>query len=281
MQTPLCRVADVLQPGTIVVDCRFDLANAAAGEQAFREGHIPGAIYWHLDQHLCGEMTGLNGRHPMPDRQAWQRFLQEQGIEPDSRVVVYDASGGCYAARAWWMLRWAGVTQSLLLDGGWQSWLAINGSVDVECSPLPSLRGKTITWPLKSALELMTVSELSGCLPSIQLVDARAPARFAGEVEPLDPVAGHIPGAVNRFYQDNLQEPTGRFKAPEDLRDAWDQLVQRTGNLPLVMQCGSGVTACHHVVAMLHAGLPAPALYAGSWSEWCADTQRPVAKGHV
>lgn len=278
MLASICSVNEVFESDTIVIDCRFDLSAPGQGEREYLQLHIKGARYWHLDQHLCGQKNGLNGRHPLPDLPQWRQFLQSQGIGPASRVVVYDASGGCYAARAWWMLHWAGVAKAYVLDGGWQAWLAAdrvveNGPSTAVVSPVAA------HWPELPGMPLMTVDQLSAALTQLQVVDARAAARYAGEVEPLDPVAGHIPGAFNRFYQHNLDSPTGMFLSADRLRADWHSLIQRAAGRPLVMQCGSGVTACHNVLAMAFAGFPPSALYAGSWSEWCADPERPVATG--
>jgi thiosulfate/3-mercaptopyruvate sulfurtransferase len=257
----------------IVLDCRFDLARPGAGAAAYADGHIPGAFYAHLDDHLAGAKTGRNGRHPLPDRATFAAWAGGLGIAPGVQVVAYDDQGGPYAARAWWLLRWLGHDAVAVLDGGWAAWRAAGGAIETA---LPVPPGNP-AYPMAAdpAMPTVEAAALLSQLGRVRLYDARAGERFRGEVEPLDPVAGHIPGATQRFFKDNLA-PDGRFKPAALLRDEF--AVWGEGG-PVVHQCGSGVTACHNLLAMVHAGLEPGALYPGSWSEWCADPARPVARG--
>ena len=256
----------------VVFDCRHNLSDPAQGRAQYALGHIPGAHFAHLDEDLSGAKTGRNGRHPLPDRASFAAWLAKHGVSETSQVVCYDAAGGMFAARLWWLCRWVGIDRVALLDGGWPAWLAADGS---SIAHIPAKRLTALS--LRPALvEVVTVDQVSENLHSrrFTLMDARAPERFSGEQEPLDPAAGHIPGAMNRFFKLNLQE-NGRFKSKPQLRSEFDA----SGNANWVMSCGSGVTGCHNVLALQLAGLGAAPLYAGSWSEWCSDPQRPVAKG--
>jgi thiosulfate/3-mercaptopyruvate sulfurtransferase len=257
----------------VLLDCGFDLADPAAGERAFAEGHLPGALYAHLDRDLSGAKTGGNGRHPLPERQALAARVGAWGIAPGVQVVCYDAQGMPYAARAWWLLRWLGHEAVAVLDGGRAAWTAAGGALGSELAmPRPSA-----PYPLLApAMPSVSAADLLAQLGRRPVLDARAGERFRGEVEPLDPVAGHIPGALNRFFRDNLQAD-GRYKPAAALRAEFAALHAAPADL--VHQCGSGVTACHNLLAMEHAGLAGSALYPGSWSEWCADPARPVARG--
>ena len=257
----------------VLLDCGFDLADTAAGERAYAEGHLPGAVYVHLDRHLSGNKTGRNGRHPLPDRQALAARAGAWGIAPGVQVVCYDAQGMPYAARAWWLLRWLGHEAVAVLDGGAAAWASAGGTLTREpATPQPQPPYP----PRPPGMPTVDAAELLARLGSRPVLDARAAERYRGEVEPLDPVAGHIPGAMNRFFKDNLQ-PDGRLQPAERLREAFAAL--HADPAQLVHQCGSGVTACHNLLAMEHAGLRGSALYPGSWSEWCADPARPVARG--
>lgn len=256
----------------VVLDCRSDLNRPEAGAEAFAAGHVPGAFHAHLERDLSGTKTGRNGRHPLPDRAALATWAGSLGIAPGVQVVAYDDQGGPYAARAWWLLRWLGHGAVAVLDGGWAAWCAAGGAVETA---IPAPPGGP-AYPIGAAPAMPTVDAdavLAG-LGRVRLLDARAGERFRGEVEPLDPVAGHVPGASHRFFKDNLQAD-GRFKPAERLRAEF----AAGGSAPVVHLCGSGVTACHNLLAMAHAGLDAGALYPGSWSEWCADPSRPVATG--
>lgn len=285
MSAPLIAAAELITalaeaPATradwLLLDCRFNLGNTAAGETAYAQGHLPGALYAHLDRDLSGPKTGANGRHPLPAPEALQQTLRGWGLTPATRVVAYDDTGGMFAARLWWLLRWAGHDGVQVLDGGWQAWLAAQGPVDVHAAArAPS--GFQIQprpdWVVCAA----DVQALLGQPARQVLIDARAADRFRGENETMDPVGGHIPGARNRFFQLNLQAD-GRFKPAAQLRDEFAALLGDTPAQAIVHQCGSGVTACHNLLAMAQAGLPDTRLYAGSWSEWCADPARPVER---
>jgi thiosulfate/3-mercaptopyruvate sulfurtransferase len=258
----------------ILIDTRFDLADTAAGERAWSEGHLPGASYLHLDRDLSGPKTGRNGRHPLPERSTFAQTLGRIGITPERQVVVLDAQGGMYAARAWWMLLWMGHAPVAVLDGGLAAWAEAGGRLTTEAPAASSAP----PYPTRPALvATLDADTLQAQLGRVHLIDARAGERFRGEVEPLDAQAGHIPGAHNRFFKDNLGAD-GRFKPAAQLRAEFDALLG-TQSGDTVHQCGSGVTACHNLLAMAHAGRPGSLLYAGSWSEWSADPARPVAKG--
>jgi thiosulfate/3-mercaptopyruvate sulfurtransferase len=260
---------------TVVLDCGFDLADPSAGDRAFRAGHVPGARYAHLDHDLSGPKSGTNGRHPLPAREGFAATAGRWGIAPGTLVVAYDAQGGPYAARAWWLLRWLGHAEVVVLDGGLAAWRAAGGAIEAGDPPAPAA-GPAYPAAAEPAMPVVTAEALARRLGRAGLVDARAPERFRGEVEPLDPVAGHIPGAANRFFKANL-DAEGRFLPPEALRAAFEAFG--TAPSKVVHQCGSGVTACHNLLAMEAAGLTGSALYAGSWSEWIADPARPVARG--
>ena len=258
----------------LLIDCSFDLADSGAGERAFAQGHLPGAIHAHLDRDLAGAKTGRNGRHPLPARDDWATTLARLGVTPARAVVVYDAQGGMYAARAWWMLLWAGHRAASVLDGGLQAWQAaggavVSGAVSPAAAPSP--------YPLGDSLvATIDADTLQAWLGRVTLLDARAGERYRGEVEPLDQRAGHIPGARSRFFKDNLGAQ-GRFKPADELRAAFEAFGAEPAQV--VHQCGSGVTACHNLLAMSVAGLPGSVLYPGSWSEWSSDPARPVAVG--
>ncbi len=257
----------------VLLDCSFELSDTGAGERAYALGHLPGAQYAHLDRDLSGAKTGRNGRHPLPEREAFAATAGRWGIAPGVQVVTCDAQGGPYAARAWWLLRWLGHGTAAVLDGGLAAWQAAGG---VLTPVAPEVTARPPYPAGAPAMPTVDADTLLRQLDSVQLFDARNGERFRGEVEPLDPVAGHIPGATLRFFKDNLG-PDGRFKSATQLRAEFDALRQPAR--PAVQQCGSGVTACHNLLAMAHAGLGVSALYPGSWSEWCSDPQRPVALG--
>ncbi len=258
----------------LIVDCSFDLADTSAGERAFAEGHLPGAVYAHLDRDLAGAKTGRNGRHPLPARADWALTLGRLGATPARAVVLYDAQGGMYAARAWWMLRWVGHAAASVLDGGLQAWKSSGGAI--EHGAVTPVAAPAPYPPGESLVTAVDADTLQKSLGRVTLIDARAGERYRGEVEPLDARAGHIPGARNRFFKDNL-DAQGRFRTAPELRAAFEAF----GAAPeqVVHQCGSGVTACHNLLAMEVAGLPGAALYPGSWSEWSSDPARPVAVG--
>ncbi|QCP54565.1 sulfurtransferase [Trinickia violacea] len=264
-------------PGSVLVfDCSFSLADTGAGEQAYAAGHIPGAHYLHLDRDLSGAKTGTNGRHPLPDRAALVAALAAQGLNQNQQIVAYDAQGGGYAARLWWLLRWLGHDSAAVLDGGLQAWQAAGFALDTQ-TPAKAAGNFKAAAPLVATVDAQAVlRNLSA--PDRVVVDARSPDRYRGENETIDPVGGHIPGARNRYYMDNLTGD-GRFKSAHSLREDFSAVL--SGKLPeqVMLQCGSGVTACHNALAMEIAGLHGAALYPGSWSEWCADPSRPVATG--
>ncbi|MDC7691914.1 sulfurtransferase [Vogesella indigofera] len=279
MFTTLISASELQQLGnrhTVLLDCRFRLNDPDFGRAAYDEGHLPGAHYLHLDYHLSGPKNGSNGRHPLPDGQRLAVSLGALGISPDTQVVAYDDAGGMYAARAWWLLRWLGHQAVAVLDGGIQAWQQAGGELDTGTPERDATRFSMGT-PQESAV---TLDEIAAnlCTPQYQLVDARAPDRFAGENETLDPVGGHIPGAKNRFFMDNLGSD-GRFKPAAQLRSEWLALLDGTPAGQVILSCGSGVTACHNKLALEYAGLSGARLYAGSWSEWCSDPTRPVATG--
>ncbi|MCC7181588.1 MAG: sulfurtransferase [Acidobacteria bacterium] len=274
MHSTLIRPADLAphlaDPRWVIVDCRFDLANPSWGEEQYVAGHIPGARYAHLDRHLSGTKTGTNGRHPLPTVEQMATTFGALGIAPDTQVVAYDADSGMYAARLWWMLRFLGHDAVAVLDGGFARWLAEGGAVQpgrVTATPTAFSPAPRSDWRL-------TVDEVAAGGHRL-LVDARAPERFRGMNETLDPVAGHIPGARNYFFQQNL---TGEktFKPAAELRAQWEAVLQGQDPKDVVMYCGSGVTACHNLLAMEVSGLTGSRIFPGSWSEWCADPTRPV-----
>jgi thiosulfate/3-mercaptopyruvate sulfurtransferase len=262
-------------PGWLVIDCRHQLADPGWGERAYAEGHIPGAFFLHCDRDLSGPPTGSNGRHPLPRREVLAERLGAIGVGPETQVVAYDDAQGMIAGRLWWLLRWLGHDRVALLDGGLQALLDAGGAMAAEA---PTPQPVTFTTGASVDAEPVAADYVLERLetPNMHLVDARSADRYRGENETIDPVGGHIPGAVNRFFRDNLR-PDGRFKPAAELRAEW--LAVLAGALPeqVVHQCGSGVSGCHNLLAMELAGLPGSRLYAGSWSEWCADRGRPVA----
>ncbi|PPE71640.1 sulfurtransferase [Caldimonas thermodepolymerans] len=284
MNTPVLISAEDLQlrlssaRPPVVWDASFDLTDPEAGEAAWRSGHIPAAHYAHLERDLSAPKTGRNGRHPLPAREAFAATAARLGVTPDTHVVVYDRQGSPYAARAWWMLKWLGHEAVSVLDGGLAAWQDAGGRVSATpTAPLATATPYPLREPLVSGVDADALLARLGS-PALRLVDARAPERYRGDVEPLDPVAGHIPGALNRFFQLNLG-PDGRFKPAAQLRQEFESLLGGQPPAEVVHQCGSGVTACHNLLAMEAAGLTGSSLYPGSWSEWCADPARPVARG--
>ncbi|MBV8045842.1 MAG: sulfurtransferase [Paludibacterium sp.] len=263
-------------PDWVILDCRFSLDDPQAGEAAWRQGHLPGAHYLNLDYHLSGIKNGQNGRHPLPDGQRLAVDLGACGIGPDTQVVAYDDGAAMYAARAWWLLRWLGHERVAVLDGGLSAWLAAGGTTD-GADPERHTRRFVMRASRAQAVDVEQVQN-NLAEPQFRVVDARAPERFAGVGETLDPVGGHIPGALNRFFRDNLTDQ-GHFKDAAALRREWLALLgPAEDGTDIVHQCGSGVTACVNLLAMEVAGLPGSSLYPGSWSEWCADPARPVAR---
>ncbi|MXN73804.1 sulfurtransferase [Burkholderia sp. 4701] len=264
-------------PASVAVfDCRFDLADTGAGEAAYAAGHIPGAQYLHLDRDLSGRKTGTNGRHPLPSRDALVATLADRGLRQGQQAVAYDAQGGAYAARLWWLLRWLGHDSIAVLDGGLQAWEAAGQPLTIETRH-PARGDFRAQAPLESTVDAQAVlANITARTRTV--IDARAADRYRGENETIDPVGGHIPGALNRFFKDNLTAD-GRFKTGHELRETFSTLLAGTEPNRVILQCGSGVTACHNALAMEVAGLHGASLYPGSWSEWCADPSRPVATG--
>jgi thiosulfate/3-mercaptopyruvate sulfurtransferase len=259
----------------IICDCRHDLADVEAGRRAYNEAHLPGARFVHLDTDLSAPKTVKNGRHPLPDSETFARRLGELGIDNSKQVVAYDASGGPYAARLWWMLRWLGHGAVAVLDGGWNAWTKAGLPVTAEVPRVQSARFAR-GGALGNAVSADDIARDAGAKRH-RLLDARAANRYRGENETLDPVAGHIPGAANRFFQSNL-DAGGGFKQPKTLREEFEA-AGVTSPAEVVHYCGSGVTACHNLLAMEIAGLSGSRLYPGSWSEWCNDRSRPIAIG--
>jgi thiosulfate/3-mercaptopyruvate sulfurtransferase len=282
MYTTLIAAADLAShidaPGWVVVDCRHDLANLSAGRDGYNAGHLPHAMFADMETGLSGAKRGpdgvFRGRHPLPDRDAFIDTLRSWGVNDDTQVVAYDAHGGMFAARLWWLLRWVGHGAVAVLDGGMAAWQA-QGLPLTAAVPAPAHGTITARAPLVQAVDANEVLANVGSGQRV-VVDARSPDRFRGENETIDPVGGHIPGARNRFFKDNL-DADGRFKDAARLKAELAGVVGEPSQA--IMQCGSGVTACHNLLALEVAGLPGAALYPGSWSEWCADPARPVATG--
>lgn len=264
-------------PTLIVVDCRHNLTDVDAGERAYGIGHIPGARFMHLERDLSGGRTGGNGRHPLPEVAALAASLGRAGIDASKQVVAYDQNSGMWASRLWWLLRWLGHNRVAVLDGGLDQWSLERYPLT---SQLPSVQAARFEAgaprPVSSAGEILQHLDDG----SLFVLDARAPERYRGDIEPIDAVAGHIPGAHNRPHSDNLRPP-GVFKPAARLRSEFQALLGDTPPTAVVHQCGSGITACHNLLAMAIAGLPGSRLYPGSWSEWIADPQRPVARGRA
>jgi thiosulfate/3-mercaptopyruvate sulfurtransferase len=262
-------------PAWVLFDCRHDLANPDSGAQAYATAHIPGARFLHLDRDLSAPTTGKNGRHPLPDPQAFMRTLGAAGVDTNKQVVAYDAQTGVYAARLWWMLRWLGHENVAVLDGGYAKWTQEARPVTSNVPrPAPArFAGR----PRAISVDADEVMRSLG-RPGRVLVDARSPDRYRGENETLDPVGGRIRGSLNRFFRDNL-DASGCFKPAADLRRAFAALIGDAPPDAVVHSCGSGVSACHNLLAMEIAGLSGSRLYPGSWSEWCSDPSRPTEKG--
>ncbi len=267
----------------MVFDCSFDLAQPEAGAQAYLASHIPGAVHAHLDRDLSlnqpapGEQAASGGRHPLPGRERFAAWLSSAGFANGMQAVVYDRNGCNYCGRLWWMLKWAGHDAVAVLDGGLQAWTAAGGPVAAGAGPARAPASFALQAPLRrlaSAAEVLAALGQDGQT----VLDARAAPRYRGEVEPLDPVAGHIPGALNRPFTENIAAD-GRFKPAQLLRAEFEALLQGRPAATVVHQCGSGVSALPNLLAMEVAGLGPTALFAGSWSEWCSDPQRPVERG--
>lgn len=269
-------VATLGRDDLVIVDCRFALGDPDSGEAAWRQAHIPGAMYAHLDRDLSDHARNNGGRHPWPDADAFTNTLGAWGITPMHQVVAYDSGDGAFAARLWFLLRALGHEHVAVLDGGFARWQALALPLDAAM-PSPGVRRYAAQFDQARLFDAHAVQVhlAHGGL----LVDARGGERFRGDVEPIDRTAGHVPGAVNRPYANNLVD--GRFKSPERLQREFRDLLGAYRAQDMVAMCGSGVTACHHLLAMAHAGLPGAKLFTGSWSGWIEDPARPVATGEA
>jgi thiosulfate/3-mercaptopyruvate sulfurtransferase len=275
MHTTVIDTHAVLQnigdPHWIIVDCRYDLSDPGAGYRGYLDGHIPGAVYADLKYDLSGPPITDHGRHPLPTPERLNDLFSTLGIDHERQVVAYDASFGAVAARMWWLLQYMGHAAVCVLDGGWQQWLKSGYQVEREERRNPRLlfAGRPQTDRVATLADIATAP---------LLLDAREPARYRGEQEPFDPVAGHIPGAMNHYWKNNL-DAEGNFLPPGQIRRILFDLYAGVPPETVVCYCGSGVTACHNILAAAHGGLPSPRLYSGSWSEWCSDRRRPAALG--
>jgi thiosulfate/3-mercaptopyruvate sulfurtransferase len=260
----------------VVIDCRFDLGDPGWGENEYTSAHLPGAIYAHLDRHLSGAVTSSSGRHPLPDPHGFAEWLASIGVDEHCQVIAYDQGSAAYAARLWWLSRWVGLRAVAVLDGGIASWRTAGLPLDAQVRP----RAPRRFTPHIDAQAWVTSEDVDSARvrPGNLIVDARGAERFAGRNETLDPVGGHVPGARNLPFLGNLGAD-GKFLGVETLRQRWSTML---GSLPptaLIAMCGSGVTACHNLLALEHAGLAGARLYAGSWSEWIRDASRPIESG--
>ena len=265
------------QPDWALIDCRFTLAEPERGRGDYLQAHIPGAVYAHLNEHLSAPVVpGVTGRHPLPDAETVAERFSTWGIDSDAQVVAYDDAGGAYAARLWWMLRWLGHEAAAVLDGGWPAWtgagLPVRGGAETR------LRRNFSANPRFGLLADSTEVELCRSDAQWKVLDSRTAERYRGENETIDPIAGHIPGAVSAPYPDNL-DPTAHFRSKEELHRRFEDLFGAVPASQAIFYCGSGVTAAHNILAAVHAGFEMPRLYVGSWSEWIIDPQRPVAVG--
>lgn len=282
MHSPLVDTAELAEhlgdPALVIVDVRHDFANPArGGEDAYAQAHVPGAVFAHVDRDLSAPTTGSNGRHPLPTPEAAAAVFGRLGIDATRQVVAYDQDNGMFASRLWWMLRWLGHDRVAVLDGGFAKWLREGRPVSAErrvAEPRKFVPGRVRA--------TVNATGIAASLPrhDLLLLDARAAERYRGEVEPYDRVAGHIPGALNRPYTRNVAAD-GTLRPARELRSEFDAMLHGRSADDLVHYCGSGVSACHNVLAMAVAGYPLTRLYPGSWSEWSADPRRPVAKGQV
>jgi thiosulfate/3-mercaptopyruvate sulfurtransferase len=278
--TPLIDVESLQRllgaPTLAILDCRFDLGRPQAGRTAFLAAHIPGARFADLNADLAGPVTAHSGRHPLPPPEVFAARLGSLNVGNDSQVVAYDESNASFAARAWWMLRWLGHSDVAVLEGGFRAWMAAGGALQTG-EPPPGTRHFTAH---VDPTAVLSSEQVAAALKDSQplLVDARAAERYAGAVEPIDAVAGHVPGAVNHPFTSNLA-PDGRFLPSQELRRRWEQRLAGGSPQKLIAMCGSGVTACHNLLSLEVAGLSGAKLYAGSWSEWIRDPTRPVRVG--
>ncbi|PLC51187.1 sulfurtransferase [Pollutimonas subterranea] len=267
----------------LVFDVRHDLIDHMAGRVAYEQGHIPGALYLDHENQLAAPKNGTNGRHPLPSRDDFATLMRAQGLTPQTSVLVYDGGNSMYAAHLWWMLRWLGHDAVVVLDGGWAAWVAAGGPIESGSNMPAASNAQAVEGARYSGQAGMPTLDAQKILanidePSFTVLDARAANRYRGEIEPMDPVAGHIPGALNRPSTLNVQAD-GRFKPAAELRHDFNELLQGQPADRIVHQCGSGITASHNLFAMELAGLHGSVLYPGSWSEWCSDPARPVERG--
>ncbi len=261
-----------------IIDVRFDLTNSHYGNEAYLKGRIPSAQRLDLEQSLCRVKTGNNGRHPIKSDNELIEILQNIGLNNQDHIIIYDDKNGMFASHVWWILKHLGHDKVQLLNGGFSAWNAMNGEIEI-IAPTPNIPRGDITLrdsdfhviPLEEILEYVKGDPDD----QLQIIDARGEARFRGEEEPLDPIAGHIPTAINYPFERNL-DPTGSFKPAAKLRQEWHQFLQGIDPRTIVNQCGSGVSACHNLFALYYAGFGPTQLYHGSWSEWCADRSRPM-----
>lgn len=267
--------AHVGDPDWLIVDVRHQLMDTAYGTRTYADGHIPGAVFLHCDHDLSGAMCGTNGRHPLPPVEALATRFGAIGVSAETQVVVYDDAQGMISGRLWWLLRWLGHDKVAVLDGGLHAWLAAGGILDSE---VPVIKSAKFVASVRDAL--VDADHVQSFLETsrIHLVDARSPDRYRGENETMDPAGGRLPGAVNRFFRENLQ-PDGCYKPVAQLRAEWLAVLGGKSPQQVVHYCGSGVSACHNLLAMEVAGLTGSRLYAGSWSEWCTQPGRPMAQG--
>jgi thiosulfate/3-mercaptopyruvate sulfurtransferase len=278
---PQALLAELANPQWVILDCRFELKDPAWGAGAWAQGHIPRAQYAHLDRDLSGPRTAGSGRHPLPQPAALAATFGRWGIDASVQVVAYDQGPGMYAARLWWLLRWLGHDQVAVLDGGLAGWQRAGLPLSSDCTtPLPRSFLPRLQAGMTSSTGELAAALREGALArgTPLLVDARGADRFAGENETLDPVAGHVPGARNHPFTGN-QAADGRFLDAGELRRRWQATLAGHEPAAVVAMCGSGVTACHNLLALEVAGLPGARLYGGSWSEWITDPARPVARG--
>jgi thiosulfate/3-mercaptopyruvate sulfurtransferase len=282
MNSPLIsttQLASILNDSNlVVVDTRHDLMNPSFGRDAYAKAHIPGAIFVSIDDDLAAAKSGTNGRHPLPTPEVFATTLGEKGITNSSKVVVYDQGTSMFVGRLWWMLKWLGHDEAYVLDGGFAQWEKEARDTQIG---VPTRKATTFAITASSVRDAtrVSVAETLASLgdPKRRIIDARAAERYRGDAEPVDPVAGHIPGAMNRAFANNLRD--GVFKSREELRAEFETLLAGRAPDAIIHQCGSGVSAISNIIAMEHAGLHGSKLYAGSWSEWCVDPARPVARG--
>ena len=261
-------------PALVIVDCRYDLEHEAWGREAYADAHLPGAVYAHLEHDLSGAKTGKNGRHPLPEAGALRETFGRLGIDGTVQVVAYDQDAGMYASRLWWLLRWLGHDAVAVLDGGLAKWID-ERRLTTSGAGGGARAARVFTGAPRPGVSL-NADEVAAVMHAAEwrLVDARAPERYRGETEPIDPVAGRIPGAVNHFFKDNLTD-RGTFRSPDEIRARLRDSIGDVAPHHIVCYCGSGVTACHNLLALEHVGLHGATLYPGSWSEWSSDPQRP------